>query len=194
MGLLTLLRKLKKTEKEFRILVLGLDNAGKTTALKKLADEDITHTMPTQGFNIKSVLHEGFMLNVWDIGGGAPPTPAPRAAGAAWRGRARGMQGREGVRRVLARGAARRASRPRSDTRRAADRLRGSHVLQVKRRSVPTGATTSTRPMRLCTSSIALTAGGLTRPAESCRSCCRRSGSRVSPCSCLPTSRISSTP
>mmetsp|Transcript_37593 Transcript_37593/g.118674 ORF Transcript_37593/g.118674 Transcript_37593/m.118674 type:complete len:94 (+) Transcript_37593:262-543(+) len=69
MGLLTLLRKLKKSEKEFRILVLGLDNAGKTTALKKLADEDITHTMPTQGFNIKSVIHEGFKLNVWDIGG-----------------------------------------------------------------------------------------------------------------------------
>jgi GTPase SAR1 family protein len=48
MGLLTLLRKLKKTDKEARILVLGLDNAGKTTALKKLADEDITTTMPTQ--------------------------------------------------------------------------------------------------------------------------------------------------
>jgi len=72
MGLLTLLRKLKKTDKEFRILVLGLDNAGKTTALKKLADEDITQTMPTQGFNIKSVLHEGFKLNVWDIGGVLP--------------------------------------------------------------------------------------------------------------------------
>ena len=76
-----------------RILVLGLDNSGKTTALKKLADEDITHTMPTQGasvrlfsaspaffalftqfafissgFNIKSVVHDGFKLNVWDIG------------------------------------------------------------------------------------------------------------------------------
>ena len=69
MGLLTLLRKLKRTEKEARVLVLGLDNAGKTTALKRLADEDITHTMPTQGFNIKSVVHEGFKLNVWDIGG-----------------------------------------------------------------------------------------------------------------------------
>ncbi len=69
MGLLTLLRKLKRTDKEARILVLGLDNAGKTTILKKLADEDITHTMPTQGFNIKSVQHEGFKLNVWDIGG-----------------------------------------------------------------------------------------------------------------------------
>eukprot|EP00339_Tiarina_fusa_P023742 CAMPEP_0117046282 /NCGR_PEP_ID=MMETSP0472-20121206/32005_1 /TAXON_ID=693140 ORGANISM="Tiarina fusus, Strain LIS" /NCGR_SAMPLE_ID=MMETSP0472 /ASSEMBLY_ACC=CAM_ASM_000603 /LENGTH=170 /DNA_ID=CAMNT_0004758581 /DNA_START=5 /DNA_END=514 /DNA_ORIENTATION=+ len=69
MGLLTLLRKLKRQEREARILVLGLDNAGKTTALKKLADEDITHTIPTQGFNIKSVVHEGFKLNVWDIGG-----------------------------------------------------------------------------------------------------------------------------
>jgi len=25
--------------------------------------------MPTQGFNIKSVIHGGFKLNVWDIGG-----------------------------------------------------------------------------------------------------------------------------
>lgn len=42
MGLLSLLRKLKKTDKEARILVLGLDNAGKTTILKKISDEDIT--------------------------------------------------------------------------------------------------------------------------------------------------------
>jgi len=69
MGLLTLLRKLKRTDKEARILVLGLDNAGKTTILKKLSDEDIAHIMPTQGFNIKSLMHDGFKLNVWDIGG-----------------------------------------------------------------------------------------------------------------------------
>jgi GTPase SAR1 family protein len=31
-----------------RILVLGLDNAGKTTILKRLSDEDITTITPTQ--------------------------------------------------------------------------------------------------------------------------------------------------
>merc|ERR1711998_664966 len=69
MGLLSLLRKLKRSETEVRILMLGLDNSGKTTILKKLSDEDISHVMPTQGFNIKSLLTEGFKLNVWYIGG-----------------------------------------------------------------------------------------------------------------------------
>ena len=70
MGLLSILRKLKSSpEKELRILLLGLDNAGKTTLLKQLASEDVSHITPTQGFNIKSVQSEGFKLNVWDIGG-----------------------------------------------------------------------------------------------------------------------------
>ena len=60
---------MKRDEREARILVLGLDNAGKTTILKTLSEEDITHIMPTQGFNIKSLVQEGFKLNVWDIGG-----------------------------------------------------------------------------------------------------------------------------
>jgi GTPase SAR1 family protein len=48
-GLLSLLRRFQKeTDREVRILLLGLDNAGKTTILKALADEDITHIMPTQ--------------------------------------------------------------------------------------------------------------------------------------------------
>ena len=64
MGLLNILKKMKKEEREARILVLGLDNAGKTTILKKLSDEDITHIMPTQGFNIKSLVQDGFKLNV----------------------------------------------------------------------------------------------------------------------------------
>ena len=69
MGLLTLLRKLKSDESEARILVLGLDNGGKTTVLKKLSEEDTTQIMPTQGFNVKSLQVDGFKLNMWDIGG-----------------------------------------------------------------------------------------------------------------------------
>lgn len=56
MGLLNLLRTLKRDDKEARILVLGLDNAGKTTILKAMSEEDISTIMPTQGFNIKSLV------------------------------------------------------------------------------------------------------------------------------------------
>ena len=35
----------------------GLDNAGKTTILKKLNDEDIASISPTLGFNIKTFMH-----------------------------------------------------------------------------------------------------------------------------------------
>lgn len=49
--------------------MLGLDNAGKTTILKKLSEEEISQIKPTQGFNIKSLSQDGFKLNMWDIGG-----------------------------------------------------------------------------------------------------------------------------
>ena len=35
----------------------GLDNAGKTTILKKLNGEDIMGISPTLGFNIKTFVH-----------------------------------------------------------------------------------------------------------------------------------------
>mmetsp|Transcript_13718 Transcript_13718/g.22688 ORF Transcript_13718/g.22688 Transcript_13718/m.22688 type:complete len:182 (+) Transcript_13718:143-688(+) len=70
MGMLDkLLRTLKGTEREARILVLGLDNSGKTTILKKLSGEDIQHITPTQGFNIKSLVQSDVKLKVWDVGG-----------------------------------------------------------------------------------------------------------------------------
>uniref|UniRef100_A0A673K4N0 ADP-ribosylation factor-like protein 3 n=1 Tax=Sinocyclocheilus rhinocerous TaxID=307959 RepID=A0A673K4N0_9TELE len=69
-GLLSVMQKLKgSTELELRIVLLGLDNAGKTTLLKCLASEDVNTITPTQGFNIKSVASHGMKLNVWDIGG-----------------------------------------------------------------------------------------------------------------------------
>jgi tRNA U34 5-carboxymethylaminomethyl modifying GTPase MnmE/TrmE len=50
-GLLSMIRSLAKSKgvkKEMKILLLGLDNAGKTTILKGLADEEISQITPTQ--------------------------------------------------------------------------------------------------------------------------------------------------
>ncbi|XP_002157516.2 ADP-ribosylation factor-like protein 2 [Hydra vulgaris] len=69
MGLMTILKKMKEKEKEMRILMLGLDNAGKTTILKKFNGEDIDTISPTLGFNIKTLEHNQFKLNIWDVGG-----------------------------------------------------------------------------------------------------------------------------
>ncbi|KAF9004700.1 GTP-binding protein [Cyathus striatus] len=69
MGLLTIIRKNRQKEKEMRILFLGLDNAGKTTILKKLNGEDIRSVSPTLGFNIKTFQHGKYTLNIWDVGG-----------------------------------------------------------------------------------------------------------------------------
>jgi ADP-ribosylation factor-like protein 2 len=69
MGLLTVLRKHREKEKEMRLLMLGLDNGGKTTILKRINGDPIDDISPTLGFNIKTFEHEGYKLNVWDVGG-----------------------------------------------------------------------------------------------------------------------------
>lgn len=68
MGLLTILKKIRTKEKEIRILMLGLDNAGKTTILKRFNGEPIDTISPTLGFNIKTLEHNGYKLNIWDVG------------------------------------------------------------------------------------------------------------------------------
>ncbi|KAK3287368.1 ADP-ribosylation factor-like protein 2 [Cymbomonas tetramitiformis] len=69
MGLLTIIKKVKAKEREIRLLMVGLDNAGKTTIVKRMNGEDISSISPTLGFNIKSMSFKGFTLNVWDVGG-----------------------------------------------------------------------------------------------------------------------------
>ena len=69
MGLLTILKKLKEKEREMRILIVGLDNAGKTTILRKFNGEDTSTIAPTLGFNIKTLEFRGYKLNCWDVGG-----------------------------------------------------------------------------------------------------------------------------
>ena len=69
MGLLKIIKKTKAKEKELRLLILGLDNAGKTTILKKFLGEDTSEIAPTLGFQIKTVEFHEFKLNIWDVGG-----------------------------------------------------------------------------------------------------------------------------
>ncbi|KAF7235179.1 ADP-ribosylation factor-like protein 2 [Varanus komodoensis] len=69
MGLLSILKKMRQKERELRLLMLGLDNAGKTTILKKFNGDEIDTISPTLGFNIKTLEHRGFKLNFWDVGG-----------------------------------------------------------------------------------------------------------------------------
>ena len=55
--------------KEARILLVGLDAAGKTTILYKLKlDENVT-TIPTIGFNVETVSYKKINFTMWDVGG-----------------------------------------------------------------------------------------------------------------------------
>merc|ERR1712183_930480 len=56
-------------KKEMRILMVGLDAAGKTTVLYKLKLGEIVTTIPTIGFNVESVEYKNISFTVWDIGG-----------------------------------------------------------------------------------------------------------------------------
>ncbi|XGW03980.1 hypothetical protein V3C99_015263 [Haemonchus contortus] len=52
-----------------RILMIGLDNAGKTTALYKLKIGEVVSTIPTIGFNVETVEYRNVSFTVWDVGG-----------------------------------------------------------------------------------------------------------------------------
>ena len=41
--------------------VRGLDNAGKTTIVKKIMDEDVNSVSPTLGFIIKTIEYDGYV-------------------------------------------------------------------------------------------------------------------------------------
>lgn len=55
--------------REMKILMLGLDNAGKTTILYKLKLNKIKTSAPTVGFNVETVSYKNVKFNMWDVGG-----------------------------------------------------------------------------------------------------------------------------
>lgn len=56
-------------KKEMRILMLGLDAAGKTTILYKLKLGEVVSSVPTIGFNVETVEYKNIKFTVWDVGG-----------------------------------------------------------------------------------------------------------------------------
>ncbi|GJN21942.1 hypothetical protein PR202_gb09466 [Eleusine coracana subsp. coracana] len=54
---------------EMRVVMLGLDAAGKTTILYKLHIGEVLSTVPTIGFNVEKVQYKNVMFTVWDVGG-----------------------------------------------------------------------------------------------------------------------------
>jgi len=51
------------------ILMLGLDNAGKTTLLYQFKLGEIISTIPTIGFNVEEIQYKNINFTVFDIGG-----------------------------------------------------------------------------------------------------------------------------
>lgn len=56
-------------KKHMRMLMIGLDGAGKTTILYKLKLGEVVTTVPTLGFNVENVEYKNLSFTVWDIGG-----------------------------------------------------------------------------------------------------------------------------
>merc|ERR1711881_449690 len=53
-----------------RVILIGLDAAGKTTLLYKLKLNEVVTTIPTIGFNVETVTPvKGLTLTMWDLGG-----------------------------------------------------------------------------------------------------------------------------
>jgi len=52
-----------------RLLMLGLDAAGKTTIIYKLRLGEVITTIPTIGFNVENVESGNINITAWDVGG-----------------------------------------------------------------------------------------------------------------------------
>ena len=57
------------SDMEARILIMGLDNAGRTTILYQMKLKEVVSSTPTVGFNVESIKYKGLKLTIWDWGG-----------------------------------------------------------------------------------------------------------------------------
>ncbi|XP_078589258.1 ADP ribosylation factor 4-like isoform X2 [Branchiostoma floridae x Branchiostoma japonicum] len=62
-------------QQEVRILMLGLDAAGKTTTLYRLKLGEVTSNLFHTGFNVETIEHKNVKFTSWDLGGRDKATP-----------------------------------------------------------------------------------------------------------------------
>jgi len=67
------LAKLRESfaKKKLEMVVVGLENSGKTTLVNLIALGKVVETAPTVGLNIKQMKHKGVQMKAWDLGGQA---------------------------------------------------------------------------------------------------------------------------
>ncbi|XP_008327669.1 putative ADP-ribosylation factor-like protein 5C [Cynoglossus semilaevis] len=56
-------------DKEHKVVIIGLDNAGKTTILYQFLTKEAVHTSPTIGSNVEEIIVRNTHFLIWDIGG-----------------------------------------------------------------------------------------------------------------------------
>ncbi|XP_046396139.1 ADP-ribosylation factor-like protein 5B isoform X2 [Ischnura elegans] len=54
---------------QHKIVMVGLDNAGKTTILYQFLMNEVVHTSPTIGSNVEEVVWKNTHFIMWDLGG-----------------------------------------------------------------------------------------------------------------------------
>jgi len=62
-------QKMGKRSTKRKVLLVGLDNAGKTTILYKLTLDELVSTIPTVGLNIETIEYKDIEFQCWDLGG-----------------------------------------------------------------------------------------------------------------------------
>ena len=66
---MSFLARLFRQKKQFKIAVVGLDSAGKTTMLNFLRFEKSIETLPTIGVNVEVLQRQNVNLSIFDLGG-----------------------------------------------------------------------------------------------------------------------------
>lgn len=57
------------TNEEHKVVIVGLDDAGKTTILYQFLMNEVVQTSPTIGSNVEEVVWKNIRFLMWDIGG-----------------------------------------------------------------------------------------------------------------------------